>query len=384
VLSISVHSQRPEAARLNGSERVSNSLVGLRVCFIAGTLGQGGAERQLVYILRALQETGACAEVLSLRDGEFWNEPIRRLGVKISNVGGSSSRLKRLINIRREAQRFRPHIIQAQHFYVNLYGAVVARLLGCRDIGAVRNDVTSELADLGGPLGRVSLRLPRILASNSRAATRTLIRIGMPEKKLFFLPNAIDSSHFAPGSASAEDSWVILGAGRLVRQKRFDLFLRVLTRLKLKIPVKGVIAGDGPLRSELEAEAARLGLLPDKVEFLGRVSDLACLYRGAHLLLLTSDHEGTPNTVLEAMASGVPVVATRVGDVPDLLGEGVRGRLAAPGDLEGLASATEALLTDPQARANLAKQGRAYAESEHSDGALTQNLRRLYSMTLAT
>jgi glycosyltransferase involved in cell wall biosynthesis len=330
-----------------------------------------------------LQAAGARAKVLSLSQGEFWESRIRELGIEVTFVGGSSSRLKRLLNITREVRRFKTDIIQAQHFYVNLYAAGAARLSGCRAIGAVRNNVTSELADMGRPLGRAGLRLAPVLASNSRAAVRTLLNMGVPERKLCFLPNVVDNSFFASAPSPRPNAFTILGAGRLEPQKRFDLFLEVLAQVSRKRPVKGLIAGDGPLRAELEALAGRLGLLPGGVQFLGRVGDASRLYAQADLLLLTSDHEGTPNVVLEAMASGVPVVGTRVGDVPDLLGEGARGRLAAPGDIAGLVSATEELLGDPQTRARLASQARAYALSEHSPAGLGGHLTKLYSMVLA-
>jgi glycosyltransferase involved in cell wall biosynthesis len=358
-------------------------LLGLRICFVAGTLGQGGAERQLFYMLQALRAAGACAKVLSLSQDEFWGSRIRKLGFEVSHVGGSSSRLKRLVKISREVRRFKPHVVQAQHFYVNLYSVLAARFSGCRAIGAIRNNVTSEIADVGGLLGRASLRLPRILASNSRASVRNLLNLGVPKNRLFFLPNAIDNLHFAPGSSPQANSFAILGFGRLVPQKRFDLFLQVLAQVSKKRPIQGVIAGDGPLRAELEALAARLGLLPGVVQFLGQISDTSCLYRQADLLLLTSDYEGTPNVVLEAMASGVPVIATRVGDVPELLGEGSRGRVVAPGDIAGLVSATDELLSNPQLRAGLARQAQIHVQSEHSQIALKDHLENLYSLTLA-
>ena len=382
--SSTLNPQPPVAPKQGEGGSTLNRLKGLRVCFLAGTLGQGGAERQLFYMLQALQEAGACAKVLSLSQGEFWEARIRGLGIEVSYVGGSSSRLQRLIKIVREVRRFKPHIVQAQHFYVNLYAAVAARLSGCRDIGAIRSNVISEQAGIGGLLGGASLRMPRMLASNSRAAVRNLVNLGVSESRLFFLPNVVDNSHFAPGSSPQADSFGILGVGRLVPAKRFDLFLEVVAKLNLKFPAKGIIAGDGPLRKELEAHARQLGLLPGRVEFVGRVDDAGALYRRANLFLLTSDHEGTPNVVLEAMASGVPVVGTRVGDVPDLLGEGTRGRLAAPGDLNGLASVVAELLGDPQTRARLANHALAYVQSQHSHTALKDHLTKLYSLTLTT
>jgi glycosyltransferase involved in cell wall biosynthesis len=359
------------------------TLAGLRVCFVAGTLGQGGAERQLFYILQALRNAGASAKVLCLTAGESWESPIRQLGFQVTWIGGSDSRIARLVKAVREVRRFKPDVVQSQHFYVNLYGAVAARVLRCPDIGAIRSNVSSELADLGAPLGRASLRFPRLLAANSRAAVGKLISMGLSKDRLVFLPNAIDDSHFAPTYSPPLKPLTILGVGRLVPAKRFDLFLEVIGRLSMKIPIKGTIAGDGPLRGELEAMAARLGLLPDKVEFLGPVRDVARLYRHANLLLVTSDHEGTPNAVLEAMASGLPVVATSVGDVPELMDNGTRGRLAKPGDVAGMLSAITELLDAPHTSIRLAQRAREYVQSQHSHLALEGHLNRLYSLSLA-
>jgi glycosyltransferase involved in cell wall biosynthesis len=119
------------------------------------------------------------------------------------------------------------------------------------------------------------------------------------------------------------------------------------------------------------------------VQFLGQVADIGEWYGKADLLLLTSDHEGTPNVVLEAMASALPVVSTGVGDVPDLLGGGERGCLAASGDVAGLVSATEDLLRDESKRSSLAQRARDYVEREHSHATLQCHLANLYTLCLA-
>jgi glycosyltransferase involved in cell wall biosynthesis len=367
----------------NGSLE-KGSLRGMRVCFIAGTLGQGGAEQQLYYILRCLKQAGCEVTLLSFTRGEYWEASIRKLGVAMHWVGKSSSKLIRLMNIIRAVHRLRPQVIQAQHFYVNLYAVAAARLTGCRAIGAIRGSVTGEIADIGGQLGRASVYLPTVIATNSRAAVRRLVNMGVSEKRLFFLPNVIDNSLFATGSPPEAQSFVILGVGRLVPPKRFDFFLHVLAALAKQRPIKGLIAGDGPLRVELESLAVRLGLLPGVVEFLGQLGDTSSCYGRAHVLLSTSDHEGTPNAILEAMAAGLPVIGTRVGGVPDLLGGGARGRLVDPGDIAGLVWATEELMNDASLRTSLANRARDYVQSEHSQTALQNHLTNLYSLTLAT
>lgn len=350
---------------------------------MAGTLGHGGAERQLFYIASALKSEGTEALVLSLTQGEVWESRLKAIGVPVKFVGASGSRFKRLLAVIRAGGGFRPDIVQSQHFFMNGYGAITARLCRAKAVGAIRSSGVADSRDCGALFGRICLHSPHVLAVNSRAAIRALVARGCPESKLYYLRNVIDFEQFRPASDANGHPPMVLGIGRLGPEKRFDLFLQALTQLNSRFPVRGVIAGDGALRPELEAQASRLGLLPGTVEFLGRVTDASGLYRRASVFVLTSDYEGTPNVVLEAMASGIPVVATRVGDVPDLLGQGERGRLVAPGDLPGLVGAVGDLLGDARTRARLADLAHDYVRSEHSHGALKQQLVKLYSVALA-
>ena len=98
-------------------------------------------------------------------------------------------------------------------------------------------------------------------------------------------------------------------------------------REKSSSPVKGILVGAGPLREPLERQAAGLGFSPETLEFRGEVHDLTPVYREADILALTSDWEGTPNVVLEAMASGLAVVATKAGGISDIVQHGKTGFL---------------------------------------------------------
>jgi glycosyltransferase involved in cell wall biosynthesis len=361
-------------------------LAGLRVCFLAGTLGQGGAERQLFYIASILQRSAAEVLVLSLTAGELWESRLRAVGIPVRFVGSSRLRLKRLLEITRTVRKFRPDIVQSQHFYTNGYSALAARLAGSRSVGGVRNDGCSELRDCGSVWGRVCLRLPVVLAANSRAAMRNLQCLGCPPAQLHYLPNVIDTHRFAPPGNRHGSVPLILGIGRLVPQKRFDRFLRVLALVQRSshVPFQALIAGDGPLRAALEQQAREAGLFPGKLEFLGNVPEIESLYRKAHLLLLTSDHEGTPNVVLEAMASGLPVVATAVGGVPDLVQNGATGFVADAADEPRLTEALIQLLHDDALRLRMSHRARGFVEARHSLASLPAALQNLYGRVLQT
>lgn len=357
----------------------------LRIAFLAGTLGQGGAERQLFYILKALKESGADPHVLCLTQGEFWEEKIQALGVPVAWVGRSPLRFIRLAQIIRELRRRAVDIVQSQHSFTNLYAVASARVLGLQEIGAIRNDAISVVRANGRLVGRLSLRAPRVLAVNAQSGMRTAVALGASAKSLIFLPNVVDTECFRPWARSSNRGYVrLLAVGRLVRQKRMDRFVRILATLrpKAKVPVSALVIGEGPLRPALEQQAKGLGLLPDGIEFRGRVSDMRPVYQEADILVLTSDYEGTPNVVLEAMASGLPVVATGVGGVPDIIQHGKNGFLVDRNDEEGAARAILRLINDRHLRRQLGICGRRAVEQNHSLDKLRELLAKLYGSLL--
>jgi len=361
-------------------------LTNLDICFIAGTLGQGGAERQLYYILKALKQSGARVRLLCLTQGEFWEKGILELGIEIVWVGqhgGKAGRLARIISALRQN---RPHVLQSQHFYTNLYAVAAARLLGCREVGALRNDCTSEVKASGLVAGRLSLRAPRTIAANSRAAIRYAVELGVPSGRLNLLHNVVDTNRFKPATGTASTRLPhLIAVGRLEAQKRIDRFLSVVARLRelTNIPFKATIVGDGTLRTSLERQAAELGLLAGVVEFRGVVPDIAPVYREADILVMTSDHEGTPNVALEAMASGLVVVAPRVGGLPDIIGDGERGFLVDGKDESSIATLVLSLMNSQGRRAKIGSNARDYVLANHSPERLPAALRDVYEVALS-
>ena len=355
------------------------------MCFIAGTLGQGGAELQLYHVLRALRENGARPCVLSLTRGEFWEDRIRALGVPVMWVGQRASRMGRLAKIVRVLRRDRPELLQSQHFYTNLYAYGAARTLGVRDAGTLRSDVIYESQETGAVLGRLSLMAPRVVVANSANAIRNAISLGCPENRLRLLQNSVDTQVYGPSAGRSVAPVTLLAVGRLVPSKRFDRFLRALGSLKnLDLPPwRALIVGDGPVRGSLEGQAAELGLLPDFVEFRGGLPVVAPLYQQADALVMTSDHEGTPNVILEAMSSGLPVVATRVGGIPDLVDDGRTGWLVDKDDDKALMHAIKAAITDRVTRIEMGERARDYVLAQHSLAQLPARLLTLYDSVLA-
>jgi glycosyltransferase involved in cell wall biosynthesis len=188
-------------------------------------------------------------------------------------------------------------------------------------------EVSALLAELGRGTNRATAREP----------ARAGLAPGGPEGQ-------------PPGWANGGGAPLLVTLGRLDRQKRPDLALEALARVRERGDARLVWCGDGPLRPLMERQAAALGVA-EAVRFLGFVDNPFPLLRRADLFLLTSDFEGLPNALIEAQGLGLPAVATRCRFGPDeILEDGVTGRLVSPGDTVALADAVLELLADPGRR----------------------------------
>ena len=361
----------------------------LDVCIVAGTLGAGGAERQLFNMLRALRDSGARARVLSLNRGEFWERPIADLGVEVVWTGPRRSRLARLASIVTRLRKDRPTVLQSQHFFTNLYVAAAARLLGVPDVGALYNDVHREIAGVGRTLGTACLRAPRLIASNSRLAMADAAGLGVASTRLHFLPNIVDIDRFAPAedrSRPADRPFTIVSVGRLVEQKRMDRLIGVVSRAsrRTSMPIEIVIVGAGSdaARGALIRHARTCGLSPHRLEFKAPVHDLAACYRDADLFMLLSDWEGTSNALMEAMASALPVVVTAVGGARDLIAHRNTGFLFDPRDENGMVDAVVELARSSELRVRIGNAARAAMIAHHAPQRLPAYLADLYGAAL--
>ena len=180
------------------------------------------------------------------------------------------------------------------------------------------------------------------------------------------------------------DQAVILAVGRLSGEKgHADLFqaLSILARVPGIPRFLGVIAGDGPERDRLAALASRLGI-QDRIVMTGFQKDVRPFYRMATLLALPSHTEGSPYVVLEAMSAALPIAATRVGGVPELIEDGVTGMLVPERDPAAMAQAMQMLLTNQPLCDRLGAAGRLYAMAHHSFEAYIESLIGFYKETL--
>ncbi|MDP2990672.1 MAG: glycosyltransferase family 4 protein, partial [Kiritimatiellota bacterium] len=196
------------------------------------------------------------------------------------------------------------------------------------------------------------------------------------------IPNGVDGALFYPAPAGYNLGKMVLFVGRLVSNKGPEVLLRAIPLVLMRHPqARFVLAGDGPLRHRLEAVASKLAI-KDVVHFLGLRRDVPELMRQASVYVRPSYLEGMPLTVLEAMASGLPVVATPVGGTPELLKDGVHGYLSPVGDPAALAAAISRVLDDPDGAAQMGRRGRELIESGYTWDAVVKQTERVYTEVL--
>ena len=187
----------------------------------------------------------------------------------------------------------------------------------------------------------------------------------------------------SPAPPHGANSEIILGtAGRLIALKGIEYLLRAAAALQAEFPGIGVeIAGAGPQREKLEETAAQLGLA-GRVKFLGWVDDLHLVLPRWDVFVVPSLEEGFPIAALDAMAAGLPVVATSVGGVPELIEDGKTGWLVAPADVETLVSRLRPLLRDPELRRSMGATAQARVRDHFSLARMTRNFAQLYDELL--
>ena len=214
------------------------------------------------------------------------------------------------------------------------------------------------------------------VVANSRGL-RDLALAFDPKTGIPIIPNGVDVVRYA----APPRNWTpqaLLSVGRVVHQKGLDLGLKALAGLK-DLDWHWRIAGDGPQMAPLQALTRELGL-EGRITFLGWQSreELVRWYHSSTLFLFPSRHEGMPNAVLEAMAGGLPVVASRIAGNEELVLDGVTGRLVEPEDVESLRASLRPLLTDPTMCEKMGRAARLRVEDEYS----WENTARQYSQLL--
>ncbi len=291
---------------------------------------------------------------------------IRALGVPLHWFPTGLSRIGKLAAFRRLVRQLQPELIHSYSFYTNFAAYCGARGTPAVAVGSIRNDFILDKKWTGLVLGRLSARWPAQQICNSSRAAENARQSGgfFVPRRPFVVRNGLDLKRFQSSSVMTHEATRILAVGYLLPAKRWDRLL--LAALKLK--QRGLdciirIAGDGPLEASLEQEARNLGVT-DCVRFIGHTNDIPTLLSDSAFLVHTSDNEGCPNAVMEAMACGRAVVAMDAGDIPHLVEDGKTGFVVRRGDIETLVERMVTLIADRDLCRRMGEAARAKAEQD--------------------
>lgn len=375
----------------------------IKVVQVLAGLDLGGTESHVVALARRLDRSRFDVHIACLRPGGVLRPDVERLfqtaTYPIARLFGPRT-LRQQLRFARDLRTRRIDVVHAYGFYPNVFAIPAARLAGVpARLAAIRDN-----GDLWSRSQRVAercvCRLATGVAVNARAVRDRLARDGYPPARIAVVRNGVDLGRFAPGGEPARRDpeerarrRVALGVpsgaplvavvSRLNPLKGIDDFLRAAARLSQRNPAaRFLVVGDGPCRSDLERLAQSLRL-DGRVTFTGARPDVAALLAAADVSVVPSLSEALCNVLLESMAAGTPLVATRVGGTPEVVEDGTSGLLVPACDPPALAHAVLRVLEDPVLAAALSDGGLRRVRQHFSIERMVRETEDLYEALAA-
>ncbi len=364
-------------------------------------LDVGGMENGLVNLINRMPAERYRHAIICLTDYTEFAKRIHQPNVELLSLHKRAGKdIGLYARLYRAIRALNPDIVHTRNMAA-IEGQIVA---ACSGVSArVHSEHGREGADLHGTYRKYNLlrKAMQPLIGHNIAVSRNLAgwlqhTIGVPSRKITQIYNGVDSVKFHPRSGwreligppgfAADDAIIIGSVGRLAHVKDFPTLIRAFDRLRELWPegrswLRLVIVGDGPTRTECERLIADLDL-GGQVWLAGDRSDVPELMRAMDLFVLPSLGEGISNTILEAMACGLPVIATAVGGNPELVAPGKTGTLVPVGDHEKMAQALLAYVRDPARRAQEGQAARAEIEARFSMEAMVSGYLSVYDQVL--
>jgi glycosyltransferase involved in cell wall biosynthesis len=351
----------------------------------------GGTEVQVLELLRGLPPRYQLQVSVLQEAGPLVGE-LRKLGFTPEEfpLHGSLARPNTLWQVARLARWLERNCVELVHvhdFYATMLAVPAAKLAGAKVIVG-----RLDLAHWHGPARRALLaqltRMADHVVANAEAIRRMLVEEeGVDPSQVSVIHNGLDLPRFdmrmrqglqgpLPDTGGAPVVMHVANMNHVV--KRQEDLLQALALLKAEgLTLHAFLVGDGPRRQQIERQAAQLGVA-DRAHFLGHRSDVPALYAHAQLGVLCSTAEGMSNAVMEGMAAGLPMVVTAVGGNPDLIVDGVRGRVVRPENPTELAQAFRWLLEHPEQAKDMAAAARGFVRRELSLERMVQSHDALY------
>jgi L-malate glycosyltransferase len=341
------------------------------VLLLGDTLSLGGTEGQFAEVACRLDRSRWDLHVACVRAEGPLRARLEGAGLQPWSLGPSSFRSPGLaVAILRLAAYLRRYAVRLVHcfdFYSNIVGVPAARLARTPAVIASQRDMGDLRSRADQFIHSMALALATHILVNSEAIAVRLSHTRLArQKRLGVVPNGVDLARFepAPPPPSRGEVTTVATLANLRPEKGLVQLIEAAAIVTRKVPrARFVIWGDGPLRTDLEARIRTLGLT-GSVELRGATREPAQVLKQCQIFVLASLSEACSNVILEAMATGLPVVGTRVGGTPDLVDDHRTGLLVSPDNASALAEAILCLIEAPAMATEMGAKGRARALSE--------------------
>jgi len=359
----------------------------IRICHIISGDLWAGAEVMIYHLLEGLQEFEDISNRVILLNEGILSARIRGLGIRVHIVDERSNSLVNILRIFKEILREeKPHIVHSHGYKVNILSYLISKSIKPVKLVATQHGMPKVPEKRFNPGYQLKSRLNLFLLSRyfhrvvgvSEEIKEAFVKLyRFPENKTWVIHNGVEIPHLMADRVN-NDYFVIGSSGRLFPVKNYELMIEIARAISQKTDrVYFELAGNGPEMERLKALASeyRLG---DVFSFKGHLDDISPFYRGLDVYLNTSIHEGIPMSVLEAMAHKLPVIAPRIGGLPEIIDDGVQGYLLKERDPAAYAGKCIFLYENKSLRQRMSEAAREKVEQMFSVKKMAQNYSHLY------
>jgi len=357
-----------------------------RILYICDLNAHGGTQTHLLQILAGLDRARYAPALAALTLADDLKAIVAPLGIDVIDMAVHGAlkpaTFRSVVSLGNLARRGRVDLLHGFLYQGNVVTAAVSQLSGAPFITSVRNmdrwktpvqRQISRLAHLGAA---------RVVFNAEATREETVAREAIRRERTAVIPNGVSMPPSSGLAARGDRPPTIVCVASLSPKKGHALLLDAFTLVRQAIPAARLhLVGAGALRERLEWRAREMGL-DEAVRFLGHREDIDAILAEADVAVLTSVEEGMPNAILEAMARGLPAVATDVGGNREVIDDGTTGLLAPAGDKEAVAKALVRLLTDHDLRRRMGEAGRDRAAERFGLAAMLDAYMRLYDEVL--
>lgn len=334
----------------------------ITIAILLQDLEFGGTQQYAIRLLMRLDRTMFLPELWVLRGGDDMTALAAEAGINV--VWFSKAKQVTMLALARLAWRLlrrRPQILYTLTVVPNIWGRVFGAL------ACVPVVVSGYRSLMPRQQERFLWRLSDKIICNAEALKKIMIRqFAVAPARIAVIPNAVDADWFRPEPTAKDPQPTVVFVGRLVAEKDPLNLLEAFRLAALRLPqARFEIIGNGPFKPEMETRI-RVCSLESRIKLLPATADIRPALRKAWVFALSSTSEASPNVIIEAMAMGLPVVATRVGGIPELVADGATGLLVEPRNPANLAEAIITLLTDEARRCSMGENSREIILARHS------------------